>query len=434
MRAALALVVLGACRAADAPTAPAHWSYDVVVSDDAEWLTIDASVGGDARALVVDADTAPFVRDLQTTDRVRYRFALGEAARALRDADNAVDFDGAIVSPLSSWLMHPRGAIAASYRVRVRGGAPFLSGVPRAANGADGTFEAAAAGLDESPYFAFGRWRRHITTVAGEEITIGVAPAVPVDDVEIVRIVSDASAALARYLGGFVRPSALVLVVPADGATVDGSTLGRGGASVLLRIGRSATPALVRESWVVTHELVHMNLPSFGYPHAWLDEGIATYVEPIARARAGALPVERVWRELFERASQGLPQAGDEGLEKTHTWARTYWGGALYCLAADVEIRKRTGNARSFDDVLRAIVATGASAAQRWTTDELFVIAERATGIKVLAELFARLALAPGKVELDAMWRDLGVAASKDGVAFDDRAPFAAIRRAITAP
>ena len=37
---------------------------------------------------------------------------------------------------------------------------------------------------------------------------------------------------------------------------------------------------------------------------------------------------------------KGLPQAGDEGLDNTDTWGRKYWGGAMFCLFADVEIRK----------------------------------------------------------------------------------------------
>jgi hypothetical protein len=35
---------------------------------------------------------------------------------------------------------------------------------------------------------------------------------------------------------------------------------------------------------------------------------------------------------------QGEPQRGDRGLDGTHTWGRTYWGGAMFCLLTDVEI------------------------------------------------------------------------------------------------
>jgi hypothetical protein len=37
---------------------------------------------------------------------------------------------------------------------------------------------------------------------------------------------------------------------------------------------------------------------------------------------------------------KGLPQAGDQGLDNTDTWGRKYWGGAMFCLMADIEIRR----------------------------------------------------------------------------------------------
>jgi hypothetical protein len=414
----LALTSVCACRAPSVPAA-ADWSYDVDFRDGE--LHVDANVGTDASALHVDDEARPFLRDVRSDHgHVHYRFLLAEAARALHDADNAESFGDALVSPASSWLLHPAGT-ARSLRVRVHGAT--LGGFPRGANG----FEAHDTGLDDTPYFAFGSWRRHDVTIADSALTIGIAG--PRDDVDVV---VSAATLLAAYFRRFA-PSALVLIVPADGGEVDGKTMGGGGASVLLRVGRNAAPETFRESWVTTHELVHLNLPSFGPPHQWLEEGIATYVEPIARARAGALPIDRVWRDLIEQAPKGLPARGDEGLEKTHTWGRTYWGGAIFCLAADVEIRKRTSNERSFDDVLRAIVATGAYVAQRWSVERFLATADAATGTSVVRDLYRRLALTPGSVDLDAMWRDLGVALGASGMSYDDHAPLAAIRRAITA-
>jgi hypothetical protein len=41
---------------------------------------------------------------------------------------------------------------------------------------------------------------------------------------------------------------------------------------------------------------------------------------------------------------RGEPGPGDGGLDDTDSWGRTYWGGALFCLLADVRFRERTGN------------------------------------------------------------------------------------------
>jgi hypothetical protein len=141
---------------------------------------------------------------------------------------------------------------------------------------------------------------------------------------------------------------------------------------------------------------------------------------------------EKFWGDLVEGLPQGLPQSGDQGLERTHTWGRTYWGGALFCLMADVTIRERTKNERSLDDALRGIVATGADVEAHWTIDRFLEVGDEATGTVVLHDLFRDMALAPGAVDLPSLWTRLGVRAEHNRVVFDDRAPLAAIRRAIT--
>jgi predicted metalloprotease with PDZ domain len=186
--------------------------------------------------------------------------------------------------------------------------------------------------------------------------------------------------------------------------------------------------------WVLTHEMVHLGFPSLARRHLWLEEGIATYVEPIARARSGDLLPEKVWLDLVEGLPQGLPENGDRGLDETPTWGRTYWGGALYCLLADVEIRERTAGRRSLDDALKGVIAAGGNISSRWPIERALEIGDRATGTDVLSRLYDKMAHHPFPVDLEAMWRRLGIAKAGTGVTFDDRAPDAALRREITAP
>src|SRR5260370_683666 len=110
---------------------------------------------------------------------------------------------------------------------------------------------------------------------------------------------------------------------------------------------------------MMTHEMIHLTFPSVAEKHHWIEEGIATYVEPIARIRAGRLNASQMWADLMRDIPQGLPAAGDQGLDNTRTWGRTYWGGALFCLLADIGIRKHTGNAKGLQDALRAINRAG---------------------------------------------------------------------------
>lgn len=59
---------------------------------------------------------------------------------------------------------------------------------------------------------------------------------------------------------------------------------------------------------------------------------------------------------------------------------------------------------------------------------------DKATGTTVLTDLYAKMGAKPYAPDLDALWRDLGVSVKDERAAFDDEAPLAPIRRAITAP
>jgi predicted metalloprotease with PDZ domain len=184
----------------------------------------------------------------------------------------------------------------------------------------------------------------------------------------------------------------------------------------------------------MTHELVHMALTSLPGENHWFEEGLATYVGPLARAQDGQLSVEEVWNEMLDSMGKGEPAAGDRGLDQTHTWGRTYWGGALFSLVADIEIRKATANHKSLQDALRAIVAAGATIDTERPLIEVLRIADQATGTTVLENLYAVWKAKPVTVDLDHIWAELGVQKGPHGITFDDNAPLANVRRSMTQP
>ena len=77
------------------------------------------------------------------------------------------------------------------------------------------------------------------------------------------------------------------------------------------------------------HELSHLGLPSLASCHHWMEEGLATYLEPIIRVRAGTLPRDELWRALLEGLPQGQPDDGDQGLDHTDTWGRRMLSGTV---------------------------------------------------------------------------------------------------------
>ena len=229
-------------------------------------------------------------------------------------------------------------------------------------------------------------------------------------------------------------PRFLLIIAPhrgGRGETVEGRTLAAGGSSIFLGVSAGMTADDVPRDWVLTHEMTHLALPSLRRDHHWLEEGLATYVEPIARAKVGTIPEVEVWRGLIDGLPNGEPAQGDEGLDRTHTWGRTYWGGALFSFMADVEIRERTGNRGSLEDALRGVLASGGNGERRWPIEDVLDAGDKAVGAPVLRELYAKWGIAPVEVDLAQLWRELGVQAAGQMVSYDERAPLAEVRRAI---
>ena len=240
--------------------------------------------------------------------------------------------------------------------------------------------------------------------------------------------------AVQSYYGRFPVKRVRIRIEAGEGrGAQSGTTYAYDGALIRVGVGRYSDSADLKRDWIMTHEMVHLAMPEFGDRYAWLGEGLATYVEPIARVQVGQLTEEKIWRDMLQDMPKGLPVAGDRGLDNTHTWGRTYWGGALFYLLADVRIRERTGNRAGLQDALRAILAGGGNCEASWDVRRTLAMGDKATGTNVLIDLYDEMRAAPVSPDLAQLWQRLGVKLSRDGVEFDEAAPLAAIRRAITA-
>ena len=65
--------------------------------------------------------------------------------------------------------------------------------------------------------------------------------------------------------------------------------------------------------------MVHLAFPSMT-GHEWIEEGLATYVEPLARARAGLIPPDEIWRWLLWGLPKGIEGIGRRGLDEARSW------------------------------------------------------------------------------------------------------------------
>lgn len=289
------------------------------------------------------------------------------------------------------------------------------------------------------PYDAFDRLPTTPIEVGGGTLNVAFAPGeIVLPRSALMDWLTTSAKAVSVYFGKFPVASARVLIVPVPGSGVQaGTTFGYRGAAIRLIVGSDVTKAELVDDWKTVHEMTHLALPDVEDSHLWLAEGIAVYVEPVARVQAGDLTAEKIWGDMVRDMPKGLPQAGDRGLDHTPTWGRTYWGGAMFCLLADVEIRKETNNAKGLQQALRGILDAGGDHEKDWNDwpiKRIFSVGDKATGTTVLADLYKKMRAKPYAPDLDALWRELGVSVQGGRVVFDDNAPLASIRRAITAP
>jgi predicted metalloprotease with PDZ domain len=264
------------------------------------------------------------------------------------------------------------------------------------------------------------------------EVSI-VGEAVSPSQATLLSWVEKAGRAVAAYYGSFPVPSLdLTIRTGGAGSISGGLTRGQGGhGTIRIFVGQDTTAEDFESSWELVHEMVHLAFPSMT-GQAWIEEGVATYVEPLVRARAGLAPTADIWAWLLKGAPQGLQAIAAQGLDVSRSWAATYWGGALFCFLADVEIRQKTGNRKSLDDALRGIVKAGGNVTMSWPLKRALEEGDRATGVPVLMELYAKMGSQAMPVDLPDLWKKLGVSRVDGRIVYDDKAPLAAVRSGIT--
>ena len=277
-----------------------------------------------------------------------------------------------------------------------------------------------------------GERQRQTLSVAGARVDLEVGlrgRPLPLESFET--WVERAVTIVSEYFGRAPHPIlAIGVVTGMPGAVRVGfHNRGRG---VTVMVGADVTPRALERDPILVHELCHAAFPYLARRHRWMREGLSTYLETTLRARADILEEAGVWRRFARGMPNGLTGPRDRGLDLTPTWGRTYWGGAMFWMVVDVELR-RAG--RSLRDALRHICLNGGDARELWTTARVCQVGDEGTSSTVLRDLYLRHARARTDVDLAALFAELGVSDAGGGeVALDDSAPLAEVRRAIAAP
>lgn len=406
---------------------------------DAAAAKLDISVACDP-ALKVERFTALSDRRHWTTDAARhgtgdghFGFDLGAFAAAEKDMGSAMTYGaGVLVSP-GFLLPLPETEAAATLRFRIdfpAGGAVRTALKPDA----DGRYAIPLQRIDEVGPLLLGS----VATVplAGDP---QLSLALPEGDLELPSATLGAWASAVaesnrRFWGRSPAQGGLVIVVPSDRRGVPfGRVMSLGGSVVTVLVGKQATAADLYDDWVLVHEFLHLGSPLMRDTGPWLNEGIATFYEPVLRARAGWKSEDEVWREWIGQMPRGMPAMTEIGLQNAGRGG-IYWGGALFVLMAEIDSLKASGGRIGFSDCLRAVLADGADATAKWPTARLLQRCDALLGAPILVPLAQRHVaqgsrLAGSAAELSQIWDMLGVALTADGqVRYDDRAELAWLR------
>jgi hypothetical protein len=226
------------------------------------------------------------------------------------------------------------------------------------------------------------------------------------------------------------RVLAVVWPAPSDQPVQFGLTKRGGGASILLFFGDRAAADSLDDDWVTVHELSHLLHPRVPAADRWLSEGIATYYQEVLRARFGWKTPEQAWARIAQGFESGRRSGTDRSLSdeardmhQTAAYARVYWGGTAFVLAADLALRERGSSLdAAIARCLREVQHTATSVEARR------LVAAFDAELVALADEYAARSEWP---DTDGQLSALGVVLDGDEVRLVD-APLSAVRDAIT--
>lgn len=192
--------------------------------------------------------------------------------------------------------------------------------------------------------------------------------------------------------------------------------------------------------WTAVHEFAHLKIPYVTGRQKWISEGIASYYQNVLQARSGQYSELEMWQRLtrsFSRGAESGHGTTPNGTAQEDFWRvrmMVYWSGAALALHADAELRHRTAGESNLDVALDALAACCLPSPDTWRGETLFERLDELVEQDVFVPLYRRFADTEGMPPTAELLARLGVVGVGDQARLDDDAPWAHIRRAITAP
>ncbi len=362
---------------------------------------------------------------------IRYTFDVGRAGRSLRETDTASMGPGFFWANGPVMLLHPMFGDPRT-ELRFETSKDIVTALPEVVEG--GPLHANLLDVERIPYIFAGATAR-VVRRDGVPVRIVSSPSLaPSRAQDFDKWVERSMNIVGSYYGKFpMGPVALgVVTIPGD-ETHFGLTRPGVGASIIVYLGERMN---LDEDWVLVHEMIHLGCPTLPREYRWLEEGLATYVEPIAKSRVGLQSEEAAWADLVRHMPEGVAgkDAGALGETRSGDWLKMYWGGAVVMMLTDLEIRRRTDNRLGLEDGLRAVLEAGGNDGEHWSLEEFVAGMERVVPKGWLLAWLRHHHETPASFDLPALWKKLGIRPSGKTVTFDDTAPDARFRKEISRP
>jgi hypothetical protein len=415
-------------------------------ADDGAERYVESLARDGAPAPVRDADGWS-ASEWRAGECVSYRAALGKLADSGRRGDGA-RHGGTIVFDPAVWLLRVDDDSADADEARVELPSGFMISAPWHAESRDG--DALLFTIPRTPdnwlaRIAIGRFAEAPLALAGGTLRVSIvdgaeAAAKARLDAWLARVTG---AALSAY-GKLPLADVQVLIVPvgASREPVEFGQSTRGqGHGVTLFVDAAQPESAFDRDWVAVHEMSHLFHPYLGDRGSWLAEGLATYYQNVLRARAGLLTPADAWEQIDAGFARGrsATSANDDTLERAaagveghSNFMRIYWSGTAYWLEADLELRRASGNALSVDEALKRFDACCLPDYRGWRPEAFVAKLDALVGGDVFRRTFDTFRARRDFPDLKRVYRALGISRAGETLAFDDAAPDASIRRAIT--
>ncbi len=415
-------------------------------ADDGAERYVDSLAREGAAAPVRDTDGWS-AADWRAGECLAYRASLGKLADAGRRGDGA-RHGGTLVFDPALWLLRVDDESADADDARVELPPGYMISAPWHAQARDG--DALRFRIPRTPdnwlaRVAIGRFAEAPLALAGGTLRVSIVDGADVAaktrlDAWLARV---SSAAVSAY-GKLPLADVQVLVVPvgASREPVEFGQSTRGqGHGLTLFVDASQPASAFDRDWVAVHEMSHLFHPYLGDRGSWLAEGLATYYQNVLRTRAGLLTPAETWEQIdagFARG-RGATRANDDTLERAAAgveghpnFMRIYWSGTAYWLEADLELRRASGNKLSVDEAVKRFDACCLPDYRGWEPEAFVAKLDALVGSDVFRRTFDAYRARRDFPDLKPAYRALGISRSGDRLVFDDAAPDAGVRLAIT--